>query len=40
MNIILNGREKEAPTLIVDIVSDLICPWCFIDVDGGKVTSA
>lgn len=30
MNIILNGREQEASTLIVDIVSDLICPWCFI----------
>lgn len=30
MNIVLNGREQEASTLIVDIVSDLICPWCFI----------
>ena len=30
MNIILNGSKQEASTLVVDIVSDLICPWCFI----------
>jgi predicted DsbA family dithiol-disulfide isomerase len=30
MNQVLNEMEQRSRTLIVDIVSDLICPWCYI----------
>ena len=24
------GYERKAPSLVVDVVSDIVCPWCFI----------
>jgi predicted DsbA family dithiol-disulfide isomerase len=26
----LDGDARNAPSLVVDVVSDIVCPWCFI----------